>query len=1149
MGLNDELVRTIGRLTDSDLISLVGPAAFALGTTTFENGEVAQVDVDSYENRIQARVKAGALTYTCWIEPSAATVTRVELTCACRTARRCRHAVAALLWVRASVPAPEVNWTQILARLERSPQTGDPLAVCLKPSGGGVLTPMRRGRSGQWTTRRASWRDLTNRQWDSVTDDLDGRQLAAMRSLYQLCLGSAMSEAAGSAAVSERWQPTYGLPAAQPSPSRSRAAGDRAGQSREVSVQALGASALATLQQLRQSGVSLLVETSAARRADVGQPSTAARRSNAGQASNAALRADVGQPSTAAAKLPGSNDDLAFSPQPEYLPLQLSSTPAIIQLVDAGETGGALKLEWVVKHGDAKSPLQAVTIFEPGLVLLDSVLVELDPTYHDALQVARDYPVVEVPVEEAIQLHQMAGGPLSHVMEIADPEPDTLIATLEWKGDRGRVRWLVEISEGGVLRREDFKPTKHARVKHSKMWLLMWAVSEGVDYRIQPMSESFFMPAGELVQAVEHSIETTEGYNVIWETSELPDPDDLVTAELSLNIRPAQGENGEESTDWFDVETIVQAQGQRLKLGQVIATLAAGRNLIRSEDGVWVRLDAEDFSHLRDILESLSDRALDEAAPLQVSCARLAAVAGAAELGWDATWEGQSAQFAQQLQYLRQPLAADPLRVAPKGAQLRPYQESAVAWLLQLRALGFGGILADDMGLGKTMQILSFVATVQKQRRRGPVLVCAPTSVVSVWEREAARFFPGLRVAVVRSTSAKANHDSQQWQRDYDLVVTSWALVRLDRELYQQVQWEGVVLDEAQMVKNSQTQTHSAVRGLERNWVVAVTGTPIENSISDLWSILALTNPGLLPGRKRFLRHYAQAVERRADANALDELLTLIMPFIRRRTKAQVASELPQKTDQVIGIDLDAGHRQVYERALTAVQRQLVAAKGDEQQWGFLLAALTKLRLLALDPALVSGSFGDSMGEDGDDTGKSGAQNTAKSRKRKDSAKTRYLVSQLEQLRESGHRALVFSQFTSYLERLAQALDQANISYCYLDGATRQREKVIERFRSGDETAFLLSLKAGGTGLTLTEADYVFLMDPWWNPAVEQQAVDRTHRIGQVRAVNVYRLYGNDTIEEKVLALQDQKRELVERVFDGAGKKLSYRDMASLLGK
>lgn len=1099
MGLNDELVRTIARLDDGAIISLVGPAAFALGTTTFENGEVLEVDVASYQNRIQARVKAAALTYTCWIQPSTSTAARVELTCACRTGKRCRHAVAALLWVRAFVPEPVVQWRQILRRLERSTQTGTPLAVCLTPSGAGPLTPLRRGRSGQWSRRRASWRDLTSRQWDSVTDDLDGGQLAAVRSLYQRCAADASDPAASPGPVGPRWQPRYGLATIGVANLTTGAGADNSSSHSEVSIQALGTSALASLQQLRQAGVTLLL---------------------------APTQANTFQ----------TNGDTHQCVTTDYTPLELSAVPATIQLVDAGLSQNKLRLKWVVKHGETKRPLQAVTMFEPGVVLLDSLLVELDPTYQQAWQVARNYPWVEVPTEEAIELHQMAGASLSHLLEISDPEPDTLVATLEWKGDLGRVRWLVEISEGGALRREDFKPTKHARVKHSKMWSLMRMVSESVDYRIQPTAESLFLPAGELVQAVEFSIAATEGLNVIWETTQLPDLDELVRAEFSLNFRPAPGEDGKESTDWFEVETIVQAQGQRLKLGQVIATLAAGRNLIRSEDGVWVSIDAEDFTQLRDILESLSDGGTDADAPLRVSRARLAAVAGATQLEWDATWEGQSAQFAQQLQYLRQPLAADPQAVAPRGAQLRDYQQSAVAWLLQLRSLGFGGILADDMGLGKTMQILSFVATVQKQSRRGPVLVCAPTSVVAVWQREAERFFPELRVDVVRATSTKSKLDPQFWQRECDLVITSWALVRLDRSVYQQVQWEGVVLDEAQMVKNPQTQTHAAVRELDRNWAVAVTGTPIENSISDLWSILALTNPGLLPGRKRFLRHYAKAVERRADANALDELLAVVMPFMRRRTKAQVARELPQKTDQMIGIDLDTGHRHAYERALTAVQRQLVTAQGEEQQWGLLLAALTKLRLLALDPALVGGA------------GQLSGNHAMKPRQGKDSAKTRYLVAQLEQLRESGHRALVFSQFTSYLQRLAQALDQAGISYCYLDGSTRNRDQVIEGFRNGEATAFLLSLKAGGTGLTLTEADYVFLMDPWWNPAVEQQAVDRTHRIGQVRAVNVYRLYGNDTIEEKVLALQEQKRQLVERVFEGAGPKLSYRDMATLLG-
>lgn len=1082
---NETLLGTIQNLTDSQLISQVGPAAFAMGSSSYKNGEVVEVDLTSHADKFKARVKAGPLTYTCWIESSQATVTRVELTCACRVATRCRHALAALLWVRAQAPQAKPRWKEVLAPLQRPMSAGEPLALCIECGGEGILTPLRGGSEGQWTSYRASWRDLTNRQWDSVTEDLDPGHLAALRALYQQSTGAV------NAAPAARWQPSYDRGGNAPS-TRVGSAKAKAGQ---VSIAKLGSMAFTAFEQLQQQAVALLVAEETRGSATTGNNASGYRR------------------------------------------VHLAGAPARLRLIDTNYACDSISLRWVVEYRDIQTGLEQLVCESVPIFLLGDELVPLSSQDLQAWSVARAFPTLEVPSAEVVELHQLAAGPLAHLLQIRDPEPDTLIAVPQWQGECGRVCWQVDISESGVLHREDFSPQKHARVPHSKLWRLMRAVSEVVDYRLQPLAKTNYLDAAELLPLIHDAMAATKGLPVVWEAASLPNVDSIARAQVGLEVRELAEEEGK--TDWFEVETIVQAQGQRLKLGKVVAALAGGRDLIRSEEGNWVRLNAADFAHLRELLDSLSDADVEEGAARRVSRSRLAAMAGAEALGWDTTWVGKSIEFAKQLEHLRTVEETHSSRAAPLNAHLRPYQEAAVTWLLQLRKLGFGGILADDMGLGKTMQLLSFIATVQQQERRHPVLVCAPTSVVAVWEREAKRFFPQLRVEVVRATAGKTKLDLEQWRDRCDVVVTSWALLRLDRETYQQVEWEGVVLDEAQMVKNPQTQTHAAVRNLKRAWTVAVTGTPIENSIADLWSILALTNPGLLPSRKRFLRRYGGALASATSEDTVAQLFTLISPFIRRRTKEQVAGELPAKTEQTIGVDLDASHQQVYERALTAVQRQLVGAdKGDSDQWGFLLAALTKLRLLALDPTL-----GD---EDGSCDGQ-GSEPVKLVKTYRDSAKTRYLIEQLEQLRDSGHRALVFSQFTSYLRLVARALERAQLSYCYLDGSTRGREEVIERFRSGEETAFLLSLKAGGTGLTLTEADYVFLMDPWWNPAVEQQAVDRTHRIGQRQPVNVYRLYGNGTIEEKVLDLQAQKRQLVERVFAGSSSKLSYQELSALL--
>jgi SNF2 family DNA or RNA helicase len=360
-------------------------------------------------------------------------------------------------------------------------------------------------------------------------------------------------------------------------------------------------------------------------------------------------------------------------------------------------------------------------------------------------------------------------------------------------------------------------------------------------------------------------------------------------------------------------------------------------------------------------------------------------------------------------------------------------------------------------------------------------------------------------------------------------VVTSYAILRLDAEAFEELAWRGVVLDEAQFVKNRQAKTHVAARRLGAPFTLAVTGTPLENSLMDLWSLLSLTAPGLYPRPDVFTKVYRKAIESGERPELLDRLRRRIRPLMLRRTKEQVALDLPPKQVQVVPVELAPMHRHVYDRHLARERQRVLGLLADpEANRVAILAALTRLRQLALDPALV----------DPEHDGRAMA------------AKLELLVDRLRELDQEGHRALVFSQFTGFLRRAEEALAKAGLRTCYLDGTTPNRQQVIRAFRDGESAAFLISLKAGGFGLTLTEADYVFVLDPWWNPAAEAQAIDRAHRIGQDRPVTVYRLVSSDTIEEKVVALQERKRDLFQRVVDEGGAlsgTISADDVKALL--
>src|SRR5919108_514789 len=378
------------------------------------------------------------------------------------------------------------------------------------------------------------------------------------------------------------------------------------------------------------------------------------------------------------------------------------------------------------------------------------------------------------------------------------------------------------------------------------------------------------------------------------------------------------------------------------------------------------------------------------------------------------------------------------------------------------------------MGLGKTLQTLALICHARERGGdAGPFLVVAPTSVVPGWAGEAARFTAKLSVQAVTDTLRKSRRTIDELGAA-DVVVTTYTLLRLDARAYGSVEWAGVILDEAQYVKNHQAKTYKCVRELATPFKLALTGTPMENNLMELWSLLSITAPGLFPDPKRFAAEYARPIERGGDAERLARLRHRIKPLVKRRSKEHVARDLPAKQEQTLEVELYPRHRKLYDTYLQRERQKILGLLGDFDRNRFtILRSITLLRQLSLHAGLVDERDGAIP-----------------------SAKLSALAQQLGEVAGRGHRALVFSQFTAFLAKCRDRLDQDGIGYCYLDGGTRRRDRVLERFKTGDDPVFLISLKAGGVGLNLTEADYCFLLDPWWNPAIDNQAIARTHRIG-----------------------------------------------------
>ena len=595
----------------------------------------------------------------------------------------------------------------------------------------------------------------------------------------------------------------------------------------------------------------------------------------------------------------------------------------------------------------------------------------------------------------------------------------------------------------------------------------------------------------------------------------------------------------ETTSNWFDMALKLKHGEQKFDLLPLVIDWLQGDSrdssiLLQADDGQWLEVAPELFKPVADTLMELYDDP-SSAEQLRVPRTRAATVESL-ESHWqrqgvDVAWRNSGNVF-NLAKKLRDFEGIERLEV-PKSvnANLRGYQVEGMSWLGFLADTGFNGILADDMGLGKTVQTLAHIQLEVETGRLGkPTLIVAPTSLLGNWQREAAKFTPELSTLIW--------HGSQRKLKDLndhpvDIVITSYALVTRDIELLSGQRFGCVVLDEAQAIKNPTAKVTQALKTLDVTRRICLTGTPLENHLGELWSQFDFLMPGFLGTRKHFNRYFRTPIENHGSTERQQTLIALIKPFLLRRRKEQVAKELPPKTEIVREVPLEPEQARLYESIRVSMEqrvRALLAERGLARSHIEMLDALLKLRQTCCHPALVKLDSARGVTE---------------------SAKTDLLMSMLDELISEGKKILLFSQFTEMLGLIEVELAKRDIRYAKLTGRTRKRDDVIDSFQHGDVPLFLISLKAGGTGLNLTAADTVIHYDPWWNPAVENQASDRAHRIGQNKPVFIYKLVTSNTVEEKIMAMQAQKQALADQtVNQGEGatvQNLSADDIMNLL--
>ena len=603
---------------------------------------------------------------------------------------------------------------------------------------------------------------------------------------------------------------------------------------------------------------------------------------------------------------------------------------------------------------------------------------------------------------------------------------------------------------------------------------------------------------------------------------------DPVKASIRFEVDPL-------GIDWFDLRIVVNVEGADLTQEQIRTLVAARGGFVRLTGGKWMRLEIDMDEDQKDAVHRLGLDPFDlTGAEHRMHAMQLADPSMQVAfdpLAWERICERAAALQA----------VVKPELPANLQATLRPYQIEGFHFLSYLATNGFGGILADDMGLGKTVQSICWLLWLRSLpgNAKRPSLVVCPKSVIDVWAAEVEKFAPGLKVKV----SCAGNDDATGAGGEEaveasgaavvpandnggaDIVVINYAQMRIQAETLQATRWLAIILDEGQQIKNPDSKAARVSRAILADHRLVLTGTPIENRLLDLWSLMAFAMPGVLGQRAYFSKNF----DRRKDADAQQRLASRLRPFLLRRTKRQVAQDLPPRTEEDVFCSMEGVQRQLYEGELKRIQRVLLGIEkpADLQKNSFvILQGLMRLRQICCHPALIDPAHAN-----------------------EESAKMNALFYLLDQLHEEGHKVLVFSQFVSMLDIIRARLVAENRPFSYLTGQTKDRRGVIDHFqRTTDPDVFLLSLKAGGSGLNLTAASYVILYDPWWNPAVENQAIDRTHRIGQTQKVIAYRLLMRDSVEQKIRVLQHQKQSLFTGILgqEGFAQTLTIDDLKFL---
>jgi SNF2 family DNA or RNA helicase len=592
----------------------------------------------------------------------------------------------------------------------------------------------------------------------------------------------------------------------------------------------------------------------------------------------------------------------------------------------------------------------------------------------------------------------------------------------------------------------------------------------------------------------------------------------LLQSPIAASVRLECQEAG---IDWFDLQVVLDVSQTELTKEELKLLLNARGRFVRLGDKGWRRLEYN-LTEEQDAKLAKLGLATNEfsAEPQRLHALQLADNAASELLSQ------------KQFEQIRSRVDEIKMRVTPPvpdsmRAELRSYQLEGFHFLSYLAANRFGGILADDMGLGKTVQALTWLIWLRQQNASGPkpVLVVCPKSVVDNWQSEAERFAPGLRVQVWRGRNGD---DAVKELNNFDVFVINYAQLRAMDQTLAKVPWQTVILDEGQYIKNPDSQTAQAARALKSDHRLVLSGTPIENRLLDLWSLMSFAMPGMLGNRASFAKNFGDS----GDKLARSRLAARVRPFLLRRTKNQVASELPDRIEEDILCEMEGEQRTLYRAELKRAQQMLLQVKTkqelNEARFSF-LTSLLRLRQICCHPGLVNAKL-----------------------KSAESSKLEALLDLLEPLMQEGNKVLVFSQFVTMLDIVRKAVKARGWQHFYLAGDTENRGDLVKEFQNAAGSAvFLISLKAGGFGLNLTAASYVVLFDPWWNPAVENQAIDRTHRIGQINKVIAYRLLIKDSIEGKIRALQKQKSALAHDVLgeEGFASSLSLDDLKYLFSE